>query len=69
MLGLPPIKENYVKAIILLTYLDKEIDQREMAEIFQLITQFDFPRETRQALRAFIQEPKITIDDVLKQMN
>lgn len=51
------VKEAYVKIIINTAYLDDgQIDSKELAEIYALITRLDFKQKTRLDIRTYIAE-------------
>jgi len=64
------IKLNYLKAIIIFTYLDdQEIDSEEVAEIQVLMTQLEFSAELRYKVRELITNaPQFDIKDTITEL-
>lgn len=66
----PEVKENYIKAIVNLTWDgDQQIDEREMAELQMLMTQVRTSPESRVAIRSYLFAPNVAIENLLQSMD
>lgn len=65
------LKKAYLKVIVNMTYVDdEEIDEKELSEIFLLMTRLELEKETRFSIRSYISEiSKENINSVEELIN
>lgn len=63
------VKENYLKTIIAFMNIDERIDEKEISELYALMTQIKVSVELRKSLITYLGTNKDELDDVLSKMD
>lgn len=63
------VKENYLKTIIAFMNIDERIDEKEISELYALMTQIKVSVELRKSLITYLGTNKDELEDVLNKMD